>query len=155
MYGIHDMCDESCPQCYSNRKGRSNYPGHRWFRAPPQRRKGLLRMALSRPSEPVSAGSSIQPLNDPEFKRRFPTLLEYLTQTTWDDGSPRQTSTLLIFVDDGVLKACLNDRACERALWVASGTLSGAIAELDESLADPHAPWRASRPGKGRGKSRN
>jgi len=149
------MHDLTCPLCYSNVRGRSNYPGHRGFRVKPPQKEGLLLMALSRPTTPLTEGSSAQALNDPDFRRRLPTLLEYLSQTTWDDGSPRLTSTLLVFIDDGVLKVCLNDRACERALWVASGTFSGALAELDESLANPQAPWRASRPGRPQKRSRN
>jgi hypothetical protein len=81
-----------------------------------------------------------------------PTLVEYLTATTWDDGQERPTATLLLFTEDGVWKCCLNDRANSRSAWVSGDTPEGCITALEEGLSLGDLPWRRS---KGFNKSTN
>lgn len=80
-----------------------------------------------------------------------PELLEHLTATKWDDGSPRQTSTLLLFVEGGRLKGCLSDRACARTLWSSGPSMESLVQSFEVMLADGSAEWRAAGGG---GKSR-
>jgi hypothetical protein len=74
-----------------------------------------------------------------------PTLVEYLTATTWDDGQERPTATLLLFTEDGVWKCCLNDRANSRSAWVSGDTPEGCITALEEGLSLGDLPWRRSK----------
>lgn len=72
-----------------------------------------------------------------------PALGEYLTQCKYGDGSRRQTSTLLLFVEDGLLKACLHDRDLQRSLFVSGEDLDALLDRLESSLTSGTAEWRA------------
>lgn len=85
-------------------------------------------------------------------KKKFPTLIEYLTRTSYDDGSPRQTSTVMVFIDQGHVKACLNDRDAGRAGWMSADALGSVLDELERALADDSIDWRASRGDNKRGR---
>jgi hypothetical protein len=76
------------------------------------------------------------------FKSRHPALAEYLEVDAWEDGRPRQTSTLLLFLEDGVVKACLNDRDADRALWVSGGSVAGVLESLEAALSGGTGEWR-------------
>lgn len=104
--------------------------------------------------KPVKAGAGPGPacLADPAFERGLPALWEYLTLRSYDDGSPRQAATLLVFVEDGTWKACLSDREAQRSAWAAAGTFQGVLAALEASLATGTVQWRMARPQGGKGK---
>jgi hypothetical protein len=81
-----------------------------------------------------------------------PTVLEYLSSTRWDDGSERQTSTVLVFCEEGRWKACLNDRAMDRTAFVSGNTPEGLLTNLEAALADGTVDWRRrGKSGRGRG----
>jgi len=103
-------------------------------------------MSLLRKGDSEGRGpAKVRPLTDPAFANPYPILWSYLTQMKWEDGSPRQTSSLLIFADDGVLKAMLRDREVGLCLWVAGATVQGLWDALEGALTDPRADWRADR----------
>lgn len=79
----------------------------------------------------------------------YPLLAEHLTCRFYegDPPTPRETSTLLIFAQEGVFKACLRDRATKRALWVSCPLWSELLAVLEAGLSDEHAVWREDRDG--------
>lgn len=85
------------------------------------------------------------PFPDEHFARDFPALYEYLTSTAWPDGSPRKTSSLSLFCEDGVLKVCCNDRECGAVLFAAGRTLQDALRALEGLLTAEGTPWRVSR----------
>lgn len=72
-------------------------------------------------------------------------LYSYLTESKWEDGEPRELSTLMLFVQDGRWKACLNDRACKRVCFVSGATIEEALLSLDEDLRHDEADWRQTR----------
>lgn len=80
---------------------------------------------------------------DPWMEEQCQAVMEYMTAREWPDGEERETSTLLLFVEDGVFKACLNDRENERGLWATSETLRGSIEALEARLRGGKADWRA------------
>lgn len=101
-------------------------------------------MPISKPSGSGGGGGrSAAPLGG-WLKELTPTLLEYLSETQYDDGSPRQTATLTVFVETGVVKLCLNDRDLGRTAWVTSDSLENAIAAMEGRLADGSADWRST-----------
>jgi hypothetical protein len=73
-------------------------------------------------------------------------LFEYLGSTSYDDGSARRTSTLLVFIEDSRVKGCLNDRQEERSLWVTEDTLEDLLVGLEMVLAAGTGDWRKSKP---------
>ena len=127
-----------CPLCYEGAKGRRYWRGHFGYRSP----RPVRQLEVTQVKKPISAVPNSNPLADDGFlakeRTRWPSLVEYLSQTKWDDGSPRETSTLMLLVEDGMLKACINDRALGRSLWVAAD-------ELNVALDAWRVTWRAGR----------
>lgn len=75
----------------------------------------------------------------------LPALMEYLTSATWPEGDARETSTLLVFVEEGRFKGVLNDREQARSLWASSPSLAGLLEALEGMLASGSAEWREQR----------
>lgn len=73
-------------------------------------------------------------------------LLHAMLTITQVNGKPRETSSLLLFCEDGLFKACLNDRGNARTLWASGGTITALLEALEKALATGEAAWRKSRP---------
>lgn len=78
----------------------------------------------------------------------LPGLLEFLTITNYPDGSVRQRSTIGVFVEDGLVKVCLNDRDTSRTLWRSGQSLEDCLLSLEVALQEPGTDWRQSSTGK-------
>lgn len=74
-----------------------------------------------------------------------PGLLDYLTANTFPDGTVRELSNLLVFVEDGVIKVCLNDRANGCSLWRSGTDILDVLASVDAAIQKGTADWRAAR----------
>jgi hypothetical protein len=100
--------------------------------------------------KPANVGASVPAAASAQFlaeeRQVAPTLVAYLKDSTWDDGASRETSTLMLLVEDGFLKVCLNDRAMGRSLWVATDSIWGAIEALEGHLAAGTGDWRVKKP---------
>jgi hypothetical protein len=71
-----------------------------------------------------------------------PLLFEYLSHRQFEDGSMRETSTLMVFASEGLWKGCLNDRQEGRALWASAETIGGLLEALERCLDHTHPDWR-------------
>ena len=111
---------------------------------------GLLSKG-DRPNRPVGAVSTIV---DDEWTRRWPILHSYMTQTTWEDGSRRETAGLLVFAQDGMLKGMLRDKDTGLCLWCAACGLLPLLDAMEGLLCDPKADWRVDRQTEGAKASR-
>lgn len=100
-------------------------------------------MAIQRPSGVPSNGGSSGPLVGGDAASYFPVTWEWLTSEQYDDGSTRETSTLLIFVEDGSVKLCFNDRGGDRKLWASGRDALAALTALEGMLAAGTGEWRA------------
>lgn len=143
------LCKGWCGMCYANRKGRGNFKHHSGYREPRKWARWADEMAIRRPEgvqgvRQGAGGNGGCPLLD-----LFPTVRDYLRDTSYEDGTPRVTATLLCFVEDGLVKLCLSDRAEGRALWMTGDTVEAACTSLEAALASGRADWRQSKP-KGR-----
>jgi len=79
---------------------------------------------------------------DQEFEKDYPNLFAFLTGDRWDDGTARATGTLLLFTQDGYLKACLNDRALDRSCFVTGPSLTLLFDVAEDGLAEDLLDWR-------------
>lgn len=87
-------------------------------------------------------------IEDLQAKRQWPTLLEHLTQTSYDGegAEPRQTSTITLFSrEDGSLGITLNDRDNARACFAAADSLLGLLDELERFARSDQTVWREDR----------
>lgn len=105
---------------------------------------------LKLPPGDGSPRATAQDLGECYFARTFPCLHEWLTLEAWDDGAPRVTSSLTLFLDEGRVKACLSDRHQQRVAFVSGWTVSDALAALEEGLLGLSLDWRPGRKENGR-----
>lgn len=81
----------------------------------------------------------------------YPGLMEFMLVETYGDGKPRQLPTLMLFAEDGYVKACLNDRDLGRVAFVSAASVGGLFLSLEEGLQGSTLDWRPSKAqGKGR-----
>jgi len=102
-------------------------------------------MPIKKPDVKLNGQKKEALLEDSDFTSLLPALSEHLILTQYMDGTPRQTSTLLIFVDEGVLKLCLSDREVGRTCFVTGRTFEEALKTLDAGLVDDTLDWRTKR----------
>lgn len=95
----------------------------------------------------VKAGvGSNDRLRDDAWLGDYPLILEHLTAPTFDDGTRRETSTLMVFVQHGLWMLMLRDRAEGYCAWMPGETLEEAFQRLEAALdaGDPSL-WRLDR----------
>lgn len=74
----------------------------------------------------------------------LPLLFDHLTASVWDDGSPRERSSLTVFADAGVWKVALNNRDAGLTAFVTAETVEACLEDLEEGLFASTLPWRPS-----------
>lgn len=97
----------------------------------------IKRMMQGPPSEAGGAA-----LVDPRAGKDYPAMIEALTMRTWEDGTPRETSTLLVFIDGGKWKCCVNDRDVPRSAFVTADTLATLLVAVEKGLREDSLDWR-------------
>jgi hypothetical protein len=71
---------------------------------------------------------------------------EFLTRTVWDeDGSKRETGTILLFADAGGLKAMLNDRDGSRVAFLTIGPEEAIQQAVEDALLSTGTDWRPAK----------
>jgi len=78
---------------------------------------------------------------------RHPAIWEYLTLEAHEDGTARQRGMLMAFVEDGVVKVCMQDRDNEQSLWVSAQSLPSALEVLEGHLQGGTGDWRRMKGG--------
>jgi len=81
--------------------------------------------------------------------KAYPIIQSLLRETVWDDNTPRVTSSLLVFCEDGRWKVMLNDRDSQRVCFLSGTSLAGALTAMEKALSNGSADWRVSRAAKG------
>ena len=64
------------------------------------------------------------------------------------DGKRRDSSTILVFCEEGRVKVCLSDREEGLVLFRSGRTLEEAVDALEACLVDGSADWRERKGGK-------
>lgn len=105
----------------------------------------MIQRQVARKVAGVSAGS-VEVCN---LALQLPNVFEYMTATAYADGSARRTSSLLLFNDQGFLKAMLRDADAGLCCWVGGNSLEGVLAALEAALCDPEHEWRVDRQASG------
>lgn len=102
---------------------------------------------LKKPEPGRHYGPPKKLLDDPEMRNSFPTLFLYLTQSRWDSGDARLTSTLTVFTDGECLTVILNDRHNNRSLFANESSLYSAMAAIEDHLLHDTGDWKTKRAG--------
>lgn len=77
------------------------------------------------------------------FTKRYPTIVMYMTDLVWDDGTPREVSSLGVSVKDGLMCLALNDKDGRQSAYTSAVTLEKALEALEKALAEDAVTWRA------------
>jgi hypothetical protein len=135
---------EFCPLCYAGLRGRGAYKGHYGYRGRGSRVTEESRwMALQRRKlerENGTAVPSALPLTG--YWSKVAELCEWLSSTSWEDGSARCTGTMMLMAEDGRWKAWLHDRDGSCSCFVSSESLEGAVAAAAKAVASAGGDWR-------------
>jgi hypothetical protein len=83
---------------------------------------------------------------DPGDVDLYPALVDFLTANQWPDGTYRDKGTLMVFVDQDRLKACLSDKANQLVLFITLDSLTLVLEACEDALKDDASDWRASKP---------
>lgn len=79
---------------------------------------------------------------------------EFLTARAYEDGQARETGTLLVFYEDGLVKMCVIDRDNGRTAFLSSPEgIKAAFQKLEKGIREEKLDWRRKRdPGPAKGK---
>lgn len=86
-----------------------------------------------------------------DFAARYPTLIAWLTEGVWDDGTTRIPGTMVLFFESLRWGACLTDRGMNRKAFLTGKSVSELFYAIEEALAGDALSWRLDR-GLGSGK---
>jgi len=103
---------------------------------------------MKRPSKVQEARADQSGHADEGFLKKYPTLSGYLSDGKWDDGQPRQLSTLTWSVQDGLWQAALNDKALKQSMYCTAPTQAEALKLMEKALAEGVEAWRPWKKGK-------
>jgi hypothetical protein len=85
---------------------------------------------------PGAPAASIEGMN------KIGQLAEWMTATSYEDGTPRQVPTITFWCQGGEWKANLRDRAEGLCLWLSAGTWAELVKIIDAACQDSTYPWR-------------
>ena len=97
---------------------------------------------IPRPKPGERNGPLEAAFNDPDFYKSYPTLAAYLTETKYQDNTPRTTATILVFCESSVLRVCVNDRDNNRSVFFTGESLEVALMAAENALSTNTAEWR-------------
>lgn len=103
-------------------------------------------MALRRRDDNMLRADPGLPPQPDSLTARFPSLWEFISLASWEDGSPRVPGTVLLFVDDDMVKVRLSDRAQGFTAWVSAKSLEGVLEGCERGLRDDGLEWRKDKP---------
>lgn len=76
------------------------------------------------------------------LRGEVPSLVAFVGDGRWSDGSLRVTGTVTLFVEAGQWKACLTCRATSRKAFVSAGTLQELLLAAEDGLNRDTLDWR-------------
>jgi len=104
---------------------------------------------MKRPENAVtSADATLASLEEDKWLGKYKLLCQYLTETKWDDGAPREPSAISVSCSDGVLLVALNDKDLKQSMYTSAQTLQEALKLMEEALASNRGSWRPWKTGK-------
>lgn len=120
-------------------------PADVWSCVSDDQKEGWIAMALKKPTASQNRGPAVAS-PDLDLFESCPVLRGYLVDRVYEDGSPRATATLTLFLNDqGALGGTLKDRDNDRALFGVGMSLEELGESLEEQLASANPPWRADK----------
>jgi len=137
-----------CPLCYEGLRGRAVHKGHYGWRdgcgKARERCMGLLR----RTGSAASAGPTAAKVSGGDWEKWYPATVEWLSRSSWDDGSARSTGTLMLMWEGGSWKVWAHDRELSEGQFISGATPEQVLESLEKSLTTGVGDWRPDRKAK-------
>lgn len=100
---------------------------------------------LRRPSGAQPGKSFDVAVDDPAWYNRHPVTAEHICEISWPDGKSRLTMTVLVFYEEGKLKAAVHDRDGHRSAFVSASTWADLWGTLEMALREDVLSWRSDK----------
>jgi len=137
---------EFCPLCYAGLKGRAVYRGHRGYRgAVAQHSERRWDMKKRKSDSGVTLSDSPMSLVC-RVGKMFPEVAKFILAPKYDDGSARQTGTVMLLAEDGLCKAWLHDRDAGISCFVSGSTLEATLVSAEAAIDGTAGDWRPYKP---------
>lgn len=101
---------------------------------------------MKKPSQAVGVGADLPSMGPSLIETTLPSVWEFATDTLWDDGSARALPTFLFFIEAGVWKLCVSDKALERVTFISGFTPDACLESFQLRLETDSVEWRAKKP---------
>lgn len=138
-------CEGFCGLCYENAKGRSNHQGHYKGRKPGSNITKVKETKVKKPDSRTVIPAPLHDLDDSDMAKSYPCLFEMLTTDKWDTGEPRKTTTILLFMEEGLFKACVHDRALGLSGFMTGDSLAGLLMSVEVAIRSNTMGWKANK----------
>lgn len=103
-------------------------------------------MGLRKPSIPSSAGGDGGgSLEECGLSKRYPTVVAFISESKWEDGSVRERGKVTLFVEDGMVKAALTDPALGAVAFVSGRSFTSLMEAMEKGLTNDRLEWRRSK----------
>lgn len=104
---------------------------------------------MKRPETRVQGkGGGAPPNVDEAWVKKYPTILSFLCDETYDDGGPRELAALSISIREGDFLLALNDKDLKQSVYTQAHSLTDGLKLMEEALRDGKAQWRPWKAGK-------
>jgi hypothetical protein len=84
------------------------------------------------------------------MSKLYPTLMEFISSASFQDGSSREGGSITWFLQDGLLKACLRDKTLGAVAFVSGSSLTALLKAMEQGLVSGKMEWRADKAAKGK-----
>lgn len=81
-------------------------------------------------------------VEDEAFRELFPAIAEFVMGEEGESLDDGAGATMLLFVEEGLFKICLNDRTQDASLWASGASVELALQSLETTLRDGTGAWR-------------
>jgi hypothetical protein len=100
---------------------------------------------MKRPSQVSRPKKGEYACPDSSFALTYPELARGMCDPWWDDGKPRKTWTLKVWMDEAAVHVYLNDPDSKLGSFTTATGLTEALMELEAALAGGTLSWRKSK----------
>jgi len=132
-WNIHDFTYQKYPE-YKKRLRELGYAKR------PTKKK--WRPFVKKPITPTENKKQKGQVSDKEFKQKYPTIVEWMTDLCYDDKSPREASKVSIWIEDGRCKLSFSDPTPRRSCYLTAESFEDALQALEDGLKADSLDWR-------------
>lgn len=112
--------------------------------------RAVLRGRMKRRTGAAEKGAKLPHAEYSDLLESLPTFAAWMTDSTFEDGTPRQGGWFSVYCRAGTWTFTLNDSAEGLTITLTAPTWTQALSLVEHCLLDPDAPWRPYSPPKGK-----